>query len=60
MAALPVRDSALRILSLSGKCIVVDEEHALTGFSRRILMRLLHWLGSLRTPVVVLSATLSG
>jgi CRISPR-associated endonuclease Cas3-HD len=60
MAALPVRDSALRMLSLSGKCVIVDEAHALTAFSRRILTRLLHWLGSLRTPVVVLSATLPG
>ncbi|MET8134074.1 CRISPR-associated helicase Cas3' [Streptomyces sp. NPDC005251] len=60
MAGLPVRDSALRMLSLSGKCVVVDEAHALTAFSRRILLRLLHWLGSLRTPVIVLSATLPG
>ncbi|MGW4757541.1 CRISPR-associated endonuclease Cas3'' [Streptomyces chartreusis] len=60
MAALPVRDSALRMLSLSGKCVIVDEAHALTAFSRRILSRLLHWLGSLRVPVVVLSATLPG
>ncbi|MEU6071081.1 CRISPR-associated endonuclease Cas3'' [Streptomyces sp. NPDC047082] len=60
MAALPVRDNALRMLSLSGKCVIIDEAHALTAFSRRILTRLLHWLGSLRTPVVVLSATLPG
>ncbi|MFF3589008.1 CRISPR-associated helicase Cas3' [Streptomyces sp. NPDC002387] len=60
MAALPVRYNALRALALSGRCIVVDEAHALTTFSRRILKRLLHWLGALRAPVVVLSATLPG
>ncbi|KUL40086.1 CRISPR-associated helicase/endonuclease Cas3, partial [Streptomyces regalis] len=60
MAALPVRYNALRMLALSGRCVVVDEAHALTSFSRRILARLLHWLGVLRAPVVVLSATLPG
>ncbi|MGX1471234.1 UNVERIFIED_CONTAM: CRISPR-associated endonuclease/helicase Cas3 [Streptomyces canus] len=60
MAALPVRYNALRMLAFSGRCVVVDEAHALTSFSRRILARLLHWLGVLRTPVVVLSATLPG
>ncbi|MEU9211168.1 CRISPR-associated endonuclease Cas3'' [Streptomyces sp. NPDC048415] len=60
MAALPVRYNALRMLALSGRCVIVDEAHALTTFSQRILQRLLHWLGALGTPVVVLSATLPG
>jgi CRISPR-associated endonuclease/helicase Cas3 len=57
MAALPVRYNALRMLALSGRCVIVDEAHALTAFSQRISQRLLHWLGALGAPVVVLSAT---
>ncbi|MFF4779723.1 CRISPR-associated helicase Cas3' [Streptomyces griseorubiginosus] len=60
MAALPVRHNALRMLAFSGRCVIVDEAHAVTPFTRRILARLLHWLGALRTPVIVLSATLPG
>ncbi|MEU3466085.1 HD domain-containing protein [Streptomyces sp. NPDC006733] len=58
MAALPVQWSALRLLALSGKTVVVDEAHALTPFSQLQLLRLLDWLGALRTPVVLLSATM--
>ncbi|MGP3946535.1 HD domain-containing protein [Streptomyces sp. 6N106] len=58
MAVLPVEWSALRLLALSGKTVVIDEAHALTPFSHLQLLRLLGWLGSLRTPVVLLSATM--
>ncbi len=58
MAVLPVQFSALRLLALSGKTVVVDEAHALTPYSHLQLLRLLGWLGSLRTPVVLLSATM--
>uniref|UniRef100_UPI003F499783 CRISPR-associated helicase Cas3' n=1 Tax=Streptomyces sp. CA-136453 TaxID=3240050 RepID=UPI003F499783 len=58
MAVLPVRFSALRMLALSGKTVVVDEAHALDPFSQLQLLRLLHWLGSLSCPVVLLSATM--
>ncbi|MGW1901687.1 CRISPR-associated helicase Cas3' [Streptomyces hirsutus] len=58
MAALPIRFSALRLLAFSGRPVIVDEVHALTPFMRQILMRLLHWLGALRCPVILLSATL--
>ncbi|MEU9348402.1 CRISPR-associated helicase Cas3' [Streptomyces sp. NPDC048278] len=58
MAALPVRFSALRMLALSGRTVIVDEVHALPPFMRRMLSRLLHWLGALGCPVVLLSATL--
>ncbi|MEW2121580.1 HD domain-containing protein [Streptomyces sp. NPDC005474] len=60
MAVLPVEFSALRLLALSGKTVVVDEAHALTPYSHLQLLRLLGWLGSLRTPVVLLSATMPG
>ncbi|MER5852967.1 CRISPR-associated endonuclease Cas3'' [Streptomyces sp. NPDC002012] len=58
MAVLPVRNSALRLLAMSGKTVVVDEAHALSPFSQVQLQRLLNWLGSLRCPVVLLSATM--
>ncbi|MGW7721497.1 CRISPR-associated helicase Cas3' [Streptomyces chartreusis] len=58
MAALPVRFSALRLLALSGRTVIIDETHALTAFMQPLLNRLLHWLGALGCPVVLLSATL--
>ncbi|MFI9764982.1 CRISPR-associated helicase Cas3' [Streptomyces sp. NPDC051963] len=58
MAALPVRFSALRLLALSGRTVIVDETHSLTAFMQPLLNRLLHWLGALGCPVVLLSATL--
>jgi CRISPR-associated endonuclease/helicase Cas3 len=58
MAVLPVRYSALRTLALSGRTVIIDEVHAFTSYTQRLLGRLLHWLGALRTPVVLLSATL--
>ncbi|MFN1193182.1 CRISPR-associated endonuclease Cas3'' [[Kitasatospora] papulosa] len=58
IAVLPVRHSALRMLALSGKTVVVDEAHALDPFSQLQLLRLLHWLGALNSPVVLLSATM--
>ncbi|MFE1797662.1 CRISPR-associated helicase Cas3' [Streptomyces sp. NPDC059517] len=58
MAALPVRFSALRLLALSGRTVIVDEAHALTPFMQQLLGRLLHWLGVLGCPVVLLSATM--
>ncbi|MYV50107.1 CRISPR-associated endonuclease Cas3'' [Streptomyces sp. SID2888] len=58
MAVLPVRHSALRMLALSGKTVVIDEAHALDPFSQLQLLRLLQWLGALSCPVVVLSATM--
>ncbi|MFF3401553.1 CRISPR-associated helicase Cas3' [Streptomyces sp. NPDC002659] len=58
MAALPVRFSALRLLALSGRTVIVDEAHSLTPFMQQLLMRLLQWLGALGCPVVILSATM--
>ncbi|MGW6309024.1 CRISPR-associated endonuclease Cas3'' [Streptomyces niveus] len=58
MAVLPVRHSAMRLLAMSGRTVIIDEAHALSSFSHLQLLRLLNWLGALGTPVVVLSATL--
>ncbi|MHA4816083.1 CRISPR-associated helicase Cas3' [Streptomyces aculeolatus] len=59
MAVLPVRYSALRMLALSGRTVVLDEVHVATPYMRRLTARLLHWLAAVGTPVVLLSATLS-
>lgn len=58
MAVLPVDFQVLRLLGLSGRTVVVDEAHAPAPFSRAQLCRLLHWLGALGSPVVLLSATM--
>ncbi|MFF3544747.1 CRISPR-associated helicase Cas3' [Streptomyces platensis] len=58
MAVLPVRFSALRLLALSGRTVIVDEAHSLAPFMQQLLGRLLQWLGALGCPVVLLSATM--
>ncbi|WP_198358732.1 CRISPR-associated helicase Cas3' [Streptomyces fildesensis] len=60
MGVLPLRWNALRHLGLSGKTVVIDEAHAYDAFTHALLLRLLHWLGALKVPVVLLSATLTG
>ncbi|GGP80111.1 CRISPR-associated helicase Cas3' [Streptomyces melanogenes] len=60
MAALPVRFNALRWLGLSGKTLIIDEAHAYDAYGHALTIRLLEWLGHLKVPVVLLSATLSG
>lgn len=58
LAALNVRHNALRMASLAGKVILVDEVHAYDVYMTTILKRLLEWLSSLGTSVILLSATL--
>ncbi|MFF4234026.1 CRISPR-associated endonuclease Cas3'' [Streptomyces sp. NPDC001820] len=58
MAVLSTRYNALRMLALSGRTVVIDEAHDYSRYTQRLLQRLLHWLGALRVPVVILSATL--
>ncbi|NJQ14406.1 CRISPR-associated endonuclease Cas3'' [Streptomyces bohaiensis] len=60
MAVLPLRRNALRHFGLAGKTVVVDEAHAFDAYTHALLVRLLEWLGALRVPVVLLSATLTG
>ncbi|MGC0316971.1 CRISPR-associated helicase Cas3' [Kitasatospora acidiphila] len=59
-AVLPMRYNVLRLLGLSDKVFVVDEAHAYGPWMHSLLLRLLEWLGALRAPVVLLSATLTG
>ncbi|MGW0771761.1 CRISPR-associated helicase Cas3' [Streptomyces sp. NPDC002676] len=59
-AILPVRYNVLRLLGLANKVFVLDEAHAYGPWMHSLLVRLLEWLGALRAPVVLLSATLTG
>ncbi len=58
MAALRTRFTPLRISAVADKVVVVDEVHAYDTYMSTILDRLLAWLGHLRVPVILLSATL--
>ncbi|MGW8484956.1 CRISPR-associated helicase Cas3' [Streptomyces sp. NPDC055886] len=59
-AVLPLRYNVLRLLGLSDKVFVLDEAHAYGPWMHQLLVRLLEWLGEMRAPVVLLSATLTG
>ncbi|SNS72279.1 CRISPR-associated helicase/endonuclease Cas3 [Actinomadura mexicana] len=57
---LPVKYNVLRLLALAGKVVVIDEAHSYDAWMHALLLRLLEWLGALKAPVVLLSATLTG
>ncbi|MCC6227318.1 MAG: CRISPR-associated helicase Cas3' [Microthrixaceae bacterium] len=57
-AALRSRRGFLRLFGLAGKAVVIDEAHSLDAYMHGLLCLVLEWLGSLRVPVVILSATL--
>lgn len=59
MAVLTSRHNALRLFGLAGKTVIIDEVHACDPYMQGLLLTLLRWLGSLGTPVVLLSATLT-
>ncbi|GIH29593.1 CRISPR-associated helicase/endonuclease Cas3 [Acrocarpospora phusangensis] len=58
LSVLRGRHNVLRMLGLAGKVLVIDEVHAYDAYMQGLLKVLLEWLGSLRVPVVLLSATL--
>lgn len=57
---LPLRYNVLPLFGLHEKVFVVDEAHAYGPWMHKLLLTLLEWLGALRSPVVLLSATLTG
>ena len=59
MGVLTSRHNALRLFGLAGKTVIIDEVHACDPYMQGLLLTLLRWLGSLGTPVVLLSATLT-
>lgn len=58
-AATRTKHVMLRMAGLAGKVVVLDEVHAADVYMSQFLAEGLWWLGQARTPVVLLSATLS-
>lgn len=58
MAALSMKHVVLRQLALANKVVIIDECHAYDEYMREYLKSALTWLGSMGSPVIMLSATL--
>ncbi|MFI0937413.1 CRISPR-associated helicase Cas3' [Streptomyces sp. NPDC021020] len=58
MAGLRSTHVFVRLLGLSGKAVVLDEVHGYDVHMSALLDRVVWWLGLMRVPVVLLSATL--
>jgi CRISPR-associated endonuclease/helicase Cas3 len=58
LATLNVKHVALRMMGLVGKVVIVDEVHAYDTYMTTVIERLLGWLSSMNTSVILLSATL--
>ncbi|MFO0558965.1 MAG: CRISPR-associated helicase Cas3' [Polyangiales bacterium] len=58
LSVLRAKHSFVRLFGLASSVVIVDELHAYDSYMEVILERLVEWLASVRTPVVLLSATL--
>lgn len=58
LAVLSVKHFFVRLFALSHKVVIVDEVHAYDTYMSTIIDRLLSWLRSLGSPIILLSATL--
>lgn len=59
MAAIRSGHVFVRLAGLSSKVVLFDEVHSYDVHMSTLFHTLLHWLGSMHVPVVILSATLS-
>ena len=58
LSVLQVKHGFVRLFGLGSKTVIVDEVHAYDVYMSTLLQSLLEWLGAMRAPVVLLSATL--
>ena len=58
LATLNVKHTALRMIGLAGKVVILDEVHAYDTYMTTIIESLLKWLRALDASVILLSATL--
>lgn len=58
LAVLQTKHVFVRLFGLAHKTVIIDEVHAYDAYMSALLERLLEWLAALRSPVILLSATL--
>ena len=58
LAVLQTKHVFVRLFGLANKTIIIDEVHAYDAYMSTLLERLLEWLAALKSPVILLSATL--
>ena len=58
MGVLSVKHSPLRMFGAATRTVIVDEAHCFDPYMRVLLRQAVEYLGSMRAPVVVMSATL--
>ncbi len=58
LTSLQARHYMLRLFSLAGKVVIIDEVHAYDTYISTVLHRVLEWLAALGSSVILLSATL--
>ena len=59
MGALAAKHTPLRLFALAASgAVIIDEAHAFDSYMHELLDTALEWMGALRVPVVLMSATL--
>lgn len=57
-SVIPNRFNVLKLIGLTGKCIILDEIHAYDSYTSAIILRFLTWCKALNIRVILMSATL--